>query len=305
MNTRLNNEIKSLKVIVFGGSGFLGSHVCDKLTDYGHEVTIFDLHESKYLHKNQVMVTGNILDAQAVSGAIQGHDVVYNFAGYADLDTASSNPRATAELNVLGNMNIIEGCIAAKVRQFVYASTMYVFSNAGGFYRCSKQSSEIFLEEYNKQYGLNFTILRYGTLYGPRSDERNSIYKYLRKALREGKITFHGTGDEIREYIHVRDAAKISARILSEEYYNKRFILTGHQAIPVKQMLKMIQEIISKKVEVAYEPHSGGEHYEITPYSFVPKIGEKFAPELFTDMGQGLIETIADIETRENLSYYK
>jgi UDP-glucose 4-epimerase len=305
MNTRLNKEIKSLKVIVFGGSGFLGSHVCDKLSDYGHKVTIFDLQDSPYKKVNQIMVRGNILDAVAVKDAIAGHDVAYNFAGYADLDTASANPRATTELNVIGNINIIEGCLAASVQQFVYASTIYVFSEVGGFYRCSKQAAEVYLEEYNRRDGLNYTILRYGTLYGPRADERNSIYKYLRKALYEGKIHLHSTGDEIREYIHVRDAAKISAKILDSEYYNKRFVLTGHQAIPLRQTMKMIQEILKKPVEITYDPESTGDHYEITPYSFVPKVGEKFSPELFTDMGQGLIETIADIESRENAAYYK
>ena len=305
MLTRLNNEPKSLKVIVFGGSGFLGSHVCDKLSDYGHEVTIFDLQNSSFKRENQRMIQGNILDEDAVKKAVLGHDVVYNFAGYADLDTASANPRATTELNLIGNNNIIEASLVANIKQFVYASTIYVFSEVGGFYRCSKQAAENYLEEYNRRNGLNYTILRYGTLYGPRADERNSIYKYLKKALYEGKIHLHSTGEEIREYIHVRDAAKISARILSQEYFNKRFVLTGHQAIPLKQTMKMIQEILKKPVEITYDSESVGDHYEITPYSFVPKIGEKFAPELFTDMGQGLIETIADIESRENADFYK
>jgi len=305
MNTRLNREIKNLKIIVFGGSGFLGSHVCDKLSDYGHQVSIFDLQKSQYIRPDQKMIQGNILDEKSVKEVIEGHDVVYNFAGYADLDTASANPRATTELNLIGNINIIEACIAANVKQFVYASTIYVFSEVGGFYRCSKQAAEVYLEEYNRRDGLNYTVLRYGTLYGPRADERNSIHKYLKRALYEGKIHLQSTGDEIREYIHVRDAAKISARILDPEYYNKRFVLTGHQAIPLKQMMKMIQEILKKPVTITYDSKFIGDHYEITPYSFVPKIGEKFSPELYTDMGQGLIETIADIESRKNADFYK
>ncbi|MDH4262385.1 MAG: NAD(P)-dependent oxidoreductase [Spirochaetia bacterium] len=299
-----------MNIIVFGGSGFLGSHVSDKLSEIGHNVSIYDIQNSKYLRKDQTMILGDILDEKKVKEAIQGHDVVYNFAGYADLDTASTSPRNTTELNLIGNINIIEGCIASKVNQFVYASTIYVFSEAGGFYRCSKQAAEIYLEEYHNRYGMNYTILRFGSLYGPRSDERNSIYKYLKKALYDGKIKIKASGHEIREYIHVRDASKISARILAPEYYNKRFVLTGHQAIPVSQMLKMIQEIVKNPVEIEYEDADSGsdkvgDHYEITPYSFVPKVGEKFSPELYTDMGQGLIETIADIESRENPVYYK
>lgn len=288
------------KTIVFGGSGFLGSHVSDKLTDYGYDVTIFDLVESPYLKPGQKMITGDILDETAVDRAIKGQDIVYNFAGYADLDSAGVNPKKTAELNVIGNINIMEACIREKVEQYVYASTMYVYSETGGFYRCSKQASEVFLEEYNKKYGLNFTILRYGTLYGPRSDHRNAVYKYLNTALQDSEIRIQATGDEIREYIHVRDAAKVSAKILSNEYYNKRFVITGHQAIPLKQMLGMIEEILQKPVNIVFEGHSSFDHYKITPYSFVPKVGEKFSPDIYTDMGQGLIECIADIVDKKN-----
>lgn len=172
---------------------------------------------------------------------------------------------------------------------------LYVYSETGGFYRCSKQASELFIEEYNKKYDLTFTILRYGTLYGPRADERNSIYKYLKSAIEKSKITVKGTGDEIREYVHVRDAAKVSAKILAKEYYNKRFVITGHQAIPLKQMLEMIREILHKPVVLNFKEYTGSDHYKITPYSFVPKIGEKFSPDIYTDMGQGLIECLAEM----------
>ncbi|MCE9500592.1 MAG: NAD(P)-dependent oxidoreductase [Leptospira sp.] len=283
------------KVIVFGGSGFLGSHVADKLSEYGNQVSIFDLRQSEFLRKDQQLIIGNILDKGKVEEAISDQDVVYNFAGYADLDTASANPTETAMLNVIGNINILEACIKSGLKQYIYASTIYVYSESGGFYRCSKQSSEIFIEEYQKRHGLNFTILRYGTLYGPRSDLRNSVHRYLKSAIENGEIRIKGTGSDIREYIHVRDAAKISAKIISPEYYNKRFVITGHQAIPVSQLAEMIREILKKPVKIHFDASGESDHYKVTPYSFVPKIGEKFAPDIFTDMGQGLIECLVEI----------
>ncbi|TGK31138.1 NAD(P)-dependent oxidoreductase [Leptospira gomenensis] len=291
METSLNRK----RIVVFGGSGFLGSHIADKLSDYGHEITIFDLHGSRYIRPDQTMVIGDILDETQVEEVIEGKDVVYNFAGYADIDTASLNPKRTANLNIVGNLNILDACVKHSVKQFVYASTMYVYSDSGGFYRCSKQSSEIFIEEYHKRFHLNYTILRYGTLYGPRADERNSIYRYLKSALETGRIVCNFSGQEIREYIHVRDAAKVSAKILSSEFLNKRFTITGHQAIPVATMLSMIQEILQGGVEIVFDNNSNSDHYKVTPYSYVPKIGEKFAPEIFTDMGQGLIECLAEV----------
>lgn len=286
------------RVVVFGGSGFLGSHVADKLDDDGHDVVIFDINESPYRSPRQTMVVGDILDANRVSETVAGADVVYNFAGHADLDSASTKPIATTKLNLLGNLNIIEACLEHKVRHFVYASTIYVFSESGGFYRCSKQAAETYIEEYNRRSNLTFTILRYGTLYGPRADDRNTVHRYVRQAVETGRIVVNGKGDEFREYIHVRDAAKVSARVLEKQFYNKRFVITGHQAIPIKQMLEMIQEILGKPIEITFSAEGHSDHYRITPYSFVPKIGEKFSPVLFTDMGQGLIECMADIIER-------
>lgn len=288
-----------MKVIVFGGSGFIGSHVCDKLSDYGNEVTIFDRLQSPYLRTDQKMVLGDILDEKEVSDAVSGKAAVYNFAGYADLDTASMKPKDTAMQNIIGNLNILDASVHHKVKQFIYASTLYVYSESGGFYRCSKQSSEIFIDEYHRRNKLNYTILRFGTLYGPRADSRNSIYRYLQSALSGENIRFKGTGDEIREYIHVRDAAKLSVKVLSGEFYNKRFVITGHQAIPAKQMLEMIKEIVKKPLKIEYGNFEESDHYNITPYSFIPKIGEKFAPDIFTDMGQGLIECLAEMSAEK------
>ncbi len=285
-----------MKIVVFGGSGFLGSYVCDKLSSYGHEVTIFDICESPWLHPEQKMCIGDILDEQAVVKAVRGMDIAYNFAGHADLDTASTDAIQTTKHNLIGSLNIIEACLKQKIKQYVYASTIYVYSESGGFYRCSKQAAEIYLEEYHRKYGLDYTILRYGTLYGPRADKRNSIYRYLFSALEENKIWIsNSTGEEMREYIHVRDAAKLSIQILASEFYNKRFIITGHQSIPLHQLTQMIGEILKKPLDIRFDPNGNGDHYEVTPYSFVPRAGEKFAPDIFTDMGQGLIECLAEI----------
>jgi UDP-glucose 4-epimerase len=291
-----------MKVVVFGGSGFVGSHVADELTNRGHEVRIYDLRPSPYLQKGQEMVVGDILDKVKVSKAVEGCDVVYNFAGMADLDTATTQPIDTINQNILGNALILDASVKAGIKRFVYASTIYVYSSLGGFYRCSKQAAELYIEEYQKRYGLDFTILRYGTLYGPRADERNSVYRYLKQALLSGKITVYGTGDELREYIHVKDAAKLSVDILSDEFKNKHVVITGHHPIKFREMLNTIKEMLGGKVEIEFKPpvedSRYGAHYTITPYSFIPKIGRKLVSNYYVDLGQGLLECFHEISTK-------
>ena len=285
-----------MKVVVFGGSGFIGSHVADKLTERGHEVRIYDLRPSSYLKKGQEMIIGDILDRNKVRDAVEGCDVAYNFAGMADLDTATTRPVDTVNQNILGNTNILDACVEARLKRFVYASTVYVYSSLGGFYRCSKQSAEQYIEEYQRRYGLDFTILRYGTVYGPRANERNSMYRYLKQALTEGKIPCYGTGEELREYVHVRDAATLSVDILSEEFKNKYVIITGHHPLKFRDMLNTIKEMLGQKVEIEFRPpEKGSAHYSMTPYSFAPKIGQKLVSNYYIDFGQGLLECLHEI----------
>ena len=97
-----------MKITVLGGSGFLGSHSAAKLSEAGHEVTIFDLRESPWLRPDQKMIVGDILDAARVQEAVDGADAVYNYAGIADIGDACARPVDTVRCNVLGNAIALE-----------------------------------------------------------------------------------------------------------------------------------------------------------------------------------------------------
>lgn len=284
-----------MKVIVFGGSGFLGSHVVDALLEKGHEVIVFDLKPSPYLKEAGTMIVGDIMDEKAVGGAVKGAEAVYNFAGIADIDKAKIDPVETVRQNILGNSIILDACRKNRIGRFLFASSVYVYSNSGSFYRTSKRSCEYIIEDYQKACGLNFTIMRYGSLYGPRADEKNWMHSVLRQALTEGRITREGDGEELREYIHVHDAARISADMLDEQYSNKHVMITGNHAIKIKDLLIMIREIFNNKIEIEYLPSAEEEHYEITPYSFSPKIAKKVVSNSYLDLGQGILSMIDDV----------
>ena len=174
------NESKALKVTVVGGSGFLGSHVADKLSEAGHEVYIYDKISSPWKRVDQEMIVGDLFDTELLRKTISGSDAVYNFAALADLEEAGDKPIETIKVNILGNTQVLEACCLNNVKRFVYASTVYVYSREGGFYKCSKQAAENYVEEYQRVYGLNYTILRYGSLYGPRADSGNGLLRIVR-----------------------------------------------------------------------------------------------------------------------------
>ncbi|ODT84430.1 MAG: NAD-dependent epimerase [Nitrosomonadales bacterium SCN 54-20] len=281
--------------IVYGASGFLGSHVADALSDSGYRVRLFDRSPSRYQRADQEMIIGDIMDLEQVKEAAHGADVVYNFAAIADIDEAQEKPIATATINVLGNMHTLEAARLAGARRFVFASTIYVYSESGSFYRASKQAAERFIETYHERYGLEYSILRYGSLYGRRADARNGIYRMLYEALEQHSITYHGSGEAIREYIHVEDAARMSVQVLGPEFANRHLILTGQERLHIKDVMTMISEIMPWKVDLRFDEARAGHHYEVTPYAYQPRIGRKLVLNEHVDLGQGLLDCLQDI----------
>lgn len=283
------------KVIVFGGSGFLGSHIADALTEKGYQVALFDIKPSPFLKDGQEMIIGDILNSDFVDNAVSGCDIVYNLAGIADIDECVQRPIDTIRYNILGNTIVLEAARKAKIKRFVFASSVYVYSQTGSIYRSSKQAAESFIEDYNKLFGLPYTIVRYGSLYGNRADERNSIYRLIKESLITKKIEYHGSGEEIREYIHVEDAANASVEILSPIYENQHIILTGNQTIKYKDLLNMINEMLGGDIEILYNNSKSETHYQVTPYSFNPKLGKKLVSTYYVDMGQGILNIMSEI----------
>ena len=280
---------------VFGGSGFLGSHVSDILTRSGFKVRIFDACASSWIADGQDMIIGDILCPDSVNRAVENANVVYNFAALSDLNEGMIKPIETIRVNVLGNAHILEACRTHSVERFIYASTVYVQSREGGFYKCSKQAAESYIDEYAKQFGLKYTILRYGSLYGPRADLRNSLHRIIKEALDTGVLRYQGTPSCLREYIHVLDAAEASVAALENEFVNRRVTLTGQEPMRVLDLMEMIAEIIGNgtSVEFTEEPHAG--HYVRTPYAHQPDYGLKYIPPLHVDLGQGILQLIEDI----------
>lgn len=289
------------KVVIFGGSGFLGSYVADELTRRGYIVVVADIAKSKYIKENQKFVQANILDVHNMQEILKDAQIVYNFAAIAELEDAIHNPLGTFNINVMGNLNILEACKNVKtVERFVYASSAYALSNEGSFYGISKHTSEKLTEEYYKRYGLKYTVIRYGSLYGERASSNNYIYNLLENALLNKEIQYKGDGEDLREYIHAADAAKLSVDILEErQYENEHIILTGIEKLKRIDLLTMINEIMQNQLEIKQISDDNMGHYKITPYTFHPSIAKKLVANPYIDLGQGLLECLQEIHKEQ------
>ena len=283
----------SKEIIFFGGSGFVGSYFVRKLLYNNYKVNIYDLNKPNFKHKNLKYIKGNILDENKVFETIKKNSYVFNFAGWSDLETASNHEQEVKKLNLDANNKILKICKKKNVKRFVYASTLYVFSKYGGIYKESKKKAEKLIEASKVPY----TNLRFGSLYGIGSKPGNAIFDILQMAIKKKKITYWGRGDEVRQYIHARDAAKVCDQIFFEKFKNKSLLITGLEDIRMRDLLNTVKEMFDNKIEIEFDYNKRTDaHYKNTPFTIdgkdkeKPIIGEKLLFETYTDIGQGIYE---------------
>lgn len=285
-----------MKILIFGGSGFLGQNLALKLSQK-HKVTIFDKKKLKIFSKKNIeFIKGNILDFKKVLKVSKNKDIIYNFAGISDIGEAMNNPILTTKVNILGSIYTLEAALKCKVKRYIFASSIYVLSRQGGFYKTSKKSIESFIEEYNKKNKLKYTILRFGSVYGNESDPRNGIKKILRSALNDKKIVYGGTSRAKRRFLHVRDAVNASIVMLEKKYENKRVLITGNRIIKIQNLIKKIQKIlkIKKKVFFKRKPMMG--HYDTNPFNDKPKKQIIYMVKPSISLSQGIINIINSLK---------
>ena len=264
-----------MKITVLGGSGFLGSHLCDLLSLRGHDVNIFDIKKLKYRNKNQKMYLGNILDKKKLSLAIRGSDFVYHFAALADMDFARTRALESAKINIIGTINALVTCKKHNVKRFIFASSIYANTEEGGFYGSSKQAAESYIERFYKMYGLNYTILRFGSLYGSRSEKTNGINVIINSGLKKKKLIYGGSKRAARKYIHVEDAVNACIIVIQKKYKNKYLTITGKHLLKIKNVMNMLAKHLNiSKDKIMYLNHKNVGHYDINPTTFVPRLGK-------------------------------
>ena len=289
------NLKKQKKAIVFGGSGFLGSHLCDVLSDNSFMVTIFDVKKSKYLRDDQKFILGNINNYKQVEKAIKKNNYVFNFAGVSDIDEANQYPLKAINYNIIGTVNILEAIKKKSVKNFIFASSIYSRSKQGGFYSTTKRTCESLIEDYSSKYKIKFTILRFGSLYGTRANNFNAILGFIKDGINNGKIIRKTSGKEIRNYINAYDAAKIVLKIMNKKYENKFLNIIGKQKLSVKKVVKLIAKKINVKKIIFNEKKIGKYHYNLNPFTYEINKGKILYPQNSINFEKGLNEIIKNL----------
>lgn len=257
-----------MRVLVTGGSGFIGSHLVNKLVDHGHDVCIFDKFKP---HRESVeWFKGDILNEKDVLEACKDIEVIYHLAAVADVNVALSHFEMCLMINEVGTVNMLRAAIAREVERIILASTTWVYGKTTGtvdentpipfpdhIYTKTKIGQEQLVHTWHKHYGLPYTILRYGIPYGSGMRSNMAISIFARKAMRHEPITIFGKGDQGRCFIYIEDLAEGNVVALKNSAKNEIFNLAGSKFVTMNQIAEILRDIFGD-LQVKYEssrPH--------------------------------------------------
>jgi len=257
---------RPLKVLVTGGSGFIGSHVVDRLLDAGHEARIFDVIESPYEAGARCeTVVGDLLDPASILAAAEGCDAIMHLAAAADVGLVAKDPAGSEALNSRGTLNVLEAARETGAR-VIYASTIWVYSDVVGLsevdedtplalpshlYTATKLAGEMYCHSYGKLYDVESTILRFGIPYGPRARPAAVLPIFVNKALAGDPLTIAGDGKQTRRFVYVEDLADGVVRALAPEAAGRIYNLVGEEDTTISAIAEAVRDAIGD-VEITY-----------------------------------------------------
>lgn len=247
-----------MKVLVTGGSGFIGSHVVDKLRAKGIAVRVFDMVMPTFRHDIE-FYHGSLLDLEAVRMALNGIDVVYHLAAVADVKDVYQDPYYAESINVRGTLHVLEAVRRSTgVKRVVYGSTTWVYGEVPErivdertplhapthLYTATKIASEYYCQSYSKLYDIPVTILRYGIPYGPRARDGAVVPIFVQKALKGEPLTIAGDGSQFRKFVYVEDLAEGNVLALKPVAANKIYNLDGTEPVTIRQIAEAVQRMV-------------------------------------------------------------
>jgi UDP-glucose 4-epimerase len=263
------------KVVVTGGSGFIGSHVVDVMLEAGHDVTVID-HRVRPHRPDVHFEDVDLMDLSSVLTSTRGAEHIFHLAAVSNVNYALKYPVYTANLNVVGTANILEAARLNGARRFYLASTVWVYNGApvgdaldestpfyldgaGHIYTSTKMASEMVCHNYGQLYGVPFTVLRYGIPYGPRMREELLIPVFIKKALAGEPLTVSGRGDQYRKFIYVSDMAEGHRLAMSDVAANKTYNLEGARKVTVLEVAEGIRRVLGNGVRIELGPERAGD----------------------------------------------
>lgn len=266
-------------VLVTGGAGFIGSHIVDRLLSFGNKVIIVDnlsTGKKENINPKAIFYAIDIADEKALKGIFENHKITYviHQAAKINLNVMLEDPSNDIKSSVLGTLNLLNICVSSKVNKFVYASSVAVYGRPKILpvsetdelipvysYGIAKKCAEEYIRYYSDYYGLNYTILRYANVYGPRQPiygEVGVIAIYTDRVTKGEPLIIYGDGAHLRDYIYIDDVVDVTLKMLRDNY-REIFNVGCGAGVSVKDVFENFCSSSGKMLNHKYEPERVGE----------------------------------------------
>ena len=308
-----------MKILVTGGAGFIGSHVVDLLITAGHDVVVVDnLSTGRKSHLNpkarfyQVDIRAPEL-AQVFEA--ERPEVVDHHAAQMDVRRSVADPLYDADNNVMGGLNVLNNAVKYGAQKIIYISSGGAVYGEPVYLPCdekhpikplcpygaTKYMLELYLYMFQQTYGLDYSIIRYPNVYGPRQDpagEAGVVAIFTGNMLNNRPVTIYGTGEQVRDYVFVEDCARANLLLLAKGS-GCVFNLGSGIGTTVNQLFQNLKEITEYTMAANYGPARAGETFRIYLDASQAKKELGWEPEVTLEEGlQKTVEYFREIEAK-------
>jgi UDP-glucose 4-epimerase len=280
--TRVN--LSDSKVLVTGGAGLVGSHIVDELVKEGATVLVYDSlvrGKAEHLewaqaHGDVKLIEADLRDRDQLREAVQGIDYVFHQAA-AWLRLCQEDPRTSLDVNIAGTFNLLEACVAARVKKVIAASSSSVYGeglylptdeahplNNDLFYGASKVATEQYYRAFHKKYGLDFVAFRYLNVYGPRQPFEAAymdvIMHFLNRIDVDQPPIVRGDGSATVDLVYVEDVARANVLALKSNVTNEFFNVASGEETTLKELAYLLIRLCGKedRLEPEFQPMDTG-----------------------------------------------
>jgi len=268
-----------VKVLVTGGAGFIGSHVCDQFVRAGHEVIALDNLSSGKKENLDPRVRLAVLDIRSPEAAelirSEKPHAICHLAAQMDVRRSVEDPRFDAEANILGMLNLLEAARVSGVKKVIFSSTGgAIYGEQDVFpapeshatrpvspYGVSKASGELYLGYYRAQYGLQYVALRYANVYGPRQNphgEAGVVAIFSQRLVAGSPCTIYGDGGQTRDFVFGPDVARANLLAFEKDYVGAVNIGTGIET-DINRLFTLLAQAAGSNTQVTHAPGKPGE----------------------------------------------
>ncbi|MBK4999872.1 NAD-dependent epimerase/dehydratase family protein [Pseudomonas sp. S31] len=271
-------------ILITGGAGFIGSHLCDALLEKGYAVRILDdLSTGKRANLDLdnprlTLIEGDVADAALVQRAAQGCHAVVHLAAVASVQASVEDPVKTHQSNFIGTLNVCEAMRVQGIRRVLFASSAAVYGNNGEGqsiaedtpkapltpYAVDKLASEQYLDFYRRQHGLEPVVFRFFNIFGPRQDPSSpysGVISIFSERVSQGlPITVFGDGEQTRDFLYVGDLVQVMVQALEQPQVEEGAVNIGlNQATSLNQLLKALEKVVGRLPAISYGQARSGD----------------------------------------------